>query len=404
MKLVLRVTVSIFLFLTISSSAIGYFAITKYQSSQINLVDQSLDSKIRALVATKEDPLTVAQYLAQTSSIPVTVEYLTDTGMVTVLTVSGPDISTTPSTSVLLKASKNEISYGADLRIRVFKMPDGKKLILAASLATINGDVSALTRNLILFIIIVDLLAGLVAFLVFRRDGKINQVSQLMARQHLAMQKFLGDASHELRTPLTVIKGYVDLARSTSDQKRQLGYLEKSAKEVLHMESIIKDLLFIAEVGESESVAVQDVAVRSILQDHLEVLQALQLERKISTHLESEFIIQADSKLIDRMIGNLFSNIRRHTPADAPVSASLAQDQKQVVITIEDGGPGFGEYPDNSRAFKRFSAQRSKEGGGTGLGLSIINGVAERYHGSVEYSRSELGGLKVVITLPISRS
>ena len=404
MKLVLRVTVSIFLFLTISSSAIGYFAITKYQSSQINLVDQSLDSKIRALGATKEDPLTVAQYLAQTSSIPVTVEYLTDTGTVTVLTVSGPDISTTPSTSVLLKASKNEISYGADLRIRVFKMPDGKKLILAASLATINGDVSALTRNLILFIIIVDLLAGLVAFLVFRRDGKINQVSQLMAQQHLAMQKFLGDASHELRTPLTVIKGYVDLARSTSDQKRQLGYLEKSAKEVLHMESIIKDLLFIAEVGESESVAVQDVAVRSILQDHLEVLQALQPERKISTHLESEFIIQGDPKLIDRMIGNLFSNIRRHTPADAPVSASLAQDQKQVVITIEDGGPGFGEYPDNSRAFKRFSAQRSKEGGGTGLGLSIINGVAERYHGSVEYSRSELGGLKVVITLPISRS
>ncbi len=404
MKLVFRVTLAIFLFLTISSTAIGYFAITKYQSSQINLVDESLNSKIRALVATKEDPLTVAQYLAQTSSIPVTVEYLTDTGMVTVLTVSGPDIPTTPSASTLLQASHADVNYGADLRIRVFAMPDGKKLILAASLASIDADVSALTRNLILFIVFVDLLAGLIAFLVFRRDGKINQVSQLMAQQHLAMQKFLGDASHELRTPLTVIKGYVDLARSTSDQKRQVGYLDKSAKEILHMESIIKDLLFIAEVGESESVAVQDVAVRGILRDHIEVLQALQPERKIVTNLESEFIIQADSKLIDRMIGNLFSNIRRHTPADAPISASLAQDQKQVVITIEDGGPGFGEYPDNSRAFKRFSAQRSKEGGGTGLGLSIIDGVAERYHGSVEYSRSELGGLKVVITLPRSTS
>ena len=135
MKLVFRVTLAIFLFLTISSTAIGYFAITKYQSSLINLVDHSLDSKIRALVATKEDPLTVAQYLAQTSSIPVTVEYLTDTGMVTVLTVSGPDIPTTPSASTLFQASHVDVNYGADLRIRVFAMPDGKKLILAASLA-----------------------------------------------------------------------------------------------------------------------------------------------------------------------------------------------------------------------------------------------------------------------------
>lgn len=402
MKLVLRVTVSIFLFLTISSAAIGYFAITKYQSSQINLVDQSLDSKIKELRTTKEDPLTVAQYLAQTSSIPVTVEYLTDTGTVTVLTVSGPEISTTPSTSVLLRASQKNISYGADLRIRVFTMPDGKKLILAASLATINADVSTLTRNLIIFIIIVDLLAGLVAFLVFRRDGKINQVSRLMAQQHMAMQKFLGDASHELRTPLTVIKGYVDLARSTADQKKQVGYLDKSAKEILHMESIIKDLLFIAEVGESEVVDVQDVAVRKIIQDHLEVLQALQPEREITTFLESEFIIQADPKLIDRMIGNLFSNIRRHTPATAPICVSLVRDQQSLVITVEDGGPGLPEYPENSRAIKRFSANRSKEGGGTGLGLSIIEGVTERYRGTLLFSRSELGGLKVVITLPIA--
>ena len=86
MKLVARVTLAIFLLLTISSAAIGYFAISKYQSSQINLVDDSLNSKIKALASTKEDPLTVAQYLAQVSAIPVSVEYVSDSGTVTVLT------------------------------------------------------------------------------------------------------------------------------------------------------------------------------------------------------------------------------------------------------------------------------------------------------------------------------
>jgi len=402
MKLVFRVTIAIFLFLTISSTAIGYFAITKYQSSQIDLVDESLNSMVKALVATKEDPLTVAQYLAQTSSIPVTVEYVTDSGTVTVLTVAGPAIPSLPSTTVQLRARRTDINLGSDLRIRVFEMPGNNKLILAASLATINSDVSNLTRELIVFILIVDLLAVLVAFLVFRRDGKINELSHLIAQQNASMQKFLGDASHELRTPLTVIKGYVDLARATTDQKKQKNYLNKSATEIFRMEAIIQDLLFLAEVGESESVESEEVDLVTILRDHIEVLEALQPERKITSSLESEVTIQADPKLINRMIGNLISNIRRHTPAAAPVSASLSHDEKSITITVEDGGPGLRQYPENSRAFKRFSAERSKDGGGTGLGLSIINGVVERYQGSLDFSRSELGGLKVVITLPRS--
>ena len=96
MKLVARVTLAIFLLLTLSSAAIGYFAISKYQTSQVNLVDDSLDSKIKALVSTKEDPLTVAQYLAQVSAIPVSVEYVNESGTVTVLTVSGPNIPSMP--------------------------------------------------------------------------------------------------------------------------------------------------------------------------------------------------------------------------------------------------------------------------------------------------------------------
>ena len=402
MKLVFRVTIAIFLFLTISSTAIGYFAITKYQSSQIDLVDESLNSKVKALVATREDPLTVAQYLAQTSSIPVTVEYVTDSGTVTVLTVAGPAIPNLPSAAAQARARHTDINLGADLRVRVFEMPGNNRLILAASLATINSDVSTLTRKLIVFILIVDLLAVLVAFLVFRRDGKINELSHLIAQQNASMQKFLGDASHELRTPLTVIKGYVDLARATTDQKKQKNYLNKSATEIFRMESIIQDLLFLAEVGESESVESEEVDLVTILRDQIEVLEALQPERKITSFLDSEVSIQADPKLINRMLGNLFSNIRRHTPATAPVSASLSHDEKYITITVEDGGPGLSHYPENSKAFKRFSAERSKDGGGTGLGLSIINGVVERYQGNLDFSQSELGGLKVEITLPRS--
>ena len=401
MKLVVRVTLAIFLLLTLSSAAIGYFAISKYQTSQINLVDDSLDSKIKALMSTKEDPLTVAQYLAQVSAIPVSVEYVNESGTVTVLTVSGPNIPSMPPAALVTKARHQDVNFGRNLRIRTFQMPNDKKLILAASLATINSDVSNLTRDLIIFIVCVDVFASFIAFIFFRRDSKLNQVSRLIAEQQRAMQKFLGDASHELRTPLTVVKGYVDLARKTTEPQKQASYLDKSATEIFRMESLINDLLFLAEVGESASDERVPVNLTALLKDHIEVMQAPAPLRAISVELNGEIYYHADPKLMDRMIGNIFSNIRRHTPENAPVAVSLTQEDGQLNLIVEDGGPGLIEYPEKARALKRFSSQRSAEGGGSGLGLNILNSVVERYHGALQLSPGSLGGLRVKITLPL---
>ena len=400
MKLVIRVTALIFLFLTISSSAIGYFAITKYKSSQINQVDDSLNSKIKALSSTKEDPLSVAQYLAQVSAIPVTVQFVTETGKVTDLTVSGPSVDSLPSATLMNRARHTDINFGKDLRIRAFQLPNNQKLLVAESLTTINSDISTLTKDLIIFIIAIDGFAVLLAFFIFRRDGKLNQVSRLVAQQKTAMQKFLGDASHELRTPLTVIKGYVDLARKSEDATKVRGYLEKSSNEIFRMESIIKDLLFLAEVGESREPAHNPVNLDLIIKGHIEVIQALNSERHVEYIVSENSIIYSDYVLMDRMIGNLFSNIRRHTPVDAPVRVCVDRDKDSLTLLVEDGGAGFENFPDKTRLAKRFSPERSS--GGTGLGLSIISSIVDRYEGTLMYSRSSLGGVKVEITLPLS--
>ncbi len=400
MKLVVRVTALIFLFLTVSTSAIGYFAISKYKSSQINQVDDSLNSKIRALVSTKEDPLTVAQYLAQVSAIPVTVQFITESNRVTDLTVAGPSVDTLPSATLMTRARHSDMNFGKDLRIRVFQMPNNQKLLVAESLTTINSDVSTLTRDLIIFIIVIDGIAVLIAFIVFRRDGKLNQVSRLVAQQKTAMQKFLGDASHELRTPLTVIKGYVELARRSEDAAKVQSYLAKSSNEILRMESIIKDLLFLAEVGESAEPAQEAVNLDQIIKGQIEVIQALNPERSVEYLPIEDATIYSDQALMDRMVGNLFSNIRRHTPQDAPVKVSLERSKDSFTLIVEDGGAGFENFPDKTRLAKRFSPERSADG--TGLGLSIISSIVDRYEGSLTYSRSSLGGVKVEIVLPLS--
>ncbi len=56
------------------------------------------------------------------------------------------------------------------------------------------------------------------------------------------------------------------------------------------MESIINDLLFLAEVGESASDERVPVNLTAILKDHIEVMRALAPLRAISVELPKRFI------------------------------------------------------------------------------------------------------------------
>ena len=107
--------------------------------------------------------------------------------------------------------------------------------------------------------------------------------------------------------------------------------------------------------------------------------------------------------LLDIPSQNIFSNIRRHTPALAPVSVQLKSKGKEVQLRIEDGGPGLPDdaYNKASYEFERFDRSRSRDSGGSGLGLSIIAAIVKEHSGSISLSKSALGGLAIYIQLPI---
>ena len=102
--------------------------------------------------------------------------------------------------------------------------------------------------------------------------------------------------------------------------------------------------------------------------------------------------ITASYDLIDTLISNLISNVRIHTPIDAPLRITL----KDKNLIIEDGGPGLTVIPD--KPFQRFDKSRSRASGGSGLGMSLIQKSAKQLGAKLEFGRSDLGGLKVSIT------
>jgi signal transduction histidine kinase len=87
---------------------------------------------------------------------------------------------------------------------------------------------------------------------------------------------------------------------------------------------------------------------------------------------------------LHRMALNLMENAIRHTPPGTRVPRAVARDDGEVVLTVEDDGPGVPpELRDaSSSASCRGAAIR---GSSSGLGLSNVRAVADPHaarHGS----------------------
>ena len=81
---------------------------------------------------------------------------------------------------------------------------------------------------------------------------------------------------------------------------------------------------------------------------------------------------------------------------------SLSRRSGDVVLTLDDSGPGL-QQDQLSHLFDRFyraEGSRARSSGGSGLGLSICRAIVEAHQGSIEASDSELGGIRIRVSLP----
>jgi two-component system OmpR family sensor kinase len=226
-------------------------------------------------------------------------------------------------------------------------------------------------------------LGGLFVAFLFRRDSKLNAEAR-------AIQEFIGDASHELKTPLTIIRGYSELL--AQDPNSSSKYAERINKESLRMSDLIDKLLKLSALDESGQQNSISINLTEYLEAQIEDLLVIQPKRSIKL-ISQPLTINAPLDLIDTLFSNLINNARIHTPENAPIQITVSGRK----VLIEDGGPGLLSVPD--KPFKRFDKSRSRETGGSGLGMSLIQKSAKKLGAKIDFGKSELGGLKVEVTL-----
>ena len=409
MKLQTRLTALVSAIIILISAAIGLFAISITENNEVGRVDSILASAVNQLADTQDDPLSLALFLADQSDLKFTVSYISAARELTSLNQSSGDLLVAPINQDLLASLSEGVTLDVDgvSRIRAIELPDDEFLVLSVSLAEIMAAKSQNIRYLFLFTLAMVLLGIAVSNFLFRRDNELNDVVNSLQKNQENMREFLGDASHELRTPLTVIKGYVELLSKsqTTDATKSAEYYERVRHEIERMQSLINDLLLIAELEDQTPVAPEIINFSREVAHLSSDLKTLQSMRPIETRIEPGILVNISHNYAQQMLANIFANLRRHTPEDSQVLIMLATAGNKAVLTIADAGPGLPEeiYKSGIQYFQRFDRSRSRESGGSGLGMTIMKRLIENANGSIELRKSQFGGLEIEIKLPISR-
>jgi len=409
MKLQTRLTALVSAIIILISAAIGLFAISITENSEIGRVDSILSTAVNQLVETQDEPLSLALLLADQSDLKFTVAYISAAREITALNQSSGDLQSVPTDQDLSAARTEGLTLEIDgvNRIRAIALPDDEFLVLSVSLADIKTAKSQNIRYLFLFTLAMVLLGISVSNYLFRRDNELNEVVNSLQKNQDSMREFLGDASHELRTPLTVIKGYVELLSKNKTQAPEIrsGYYDRVGHEIERMQALINDLLLIAELEDQTPVAPEIINFSREVSHLSNDLKTLQPMRPIETKIEPGILVNISHNYAQQMLANIFANLRRHTPENSEVIISLITAGNKAVLTISDSGSGLPDevYKSGIQYFQRFDRSRSRESGGSGLGMTIMKRIIENAGGSIELRKSKFGGLEIEINLPISR-
>jgi two-component system OmpR family sensor kinase len=387
---------------TVLSTLIGGYATLAARSADLAQIDQSLQKVVNRVNAFPSEAISAAILTIEDESLDLTLSLVTQEGDETIINESHLIYPGITDLSLVRKGLAGALTTAkpTEFRFQSAAIAGGDYLVIASSLDKLNDNFISNLKNLGIFTAGADALAIFFSIYFLRRHNR-----GLDAQALQRMQRFLGDASHELRTPLTVIKGYNEMLSKgqftqVSDQARAFS---RVGSEIERMESLIHDLLLLAELGESKPLNFMEVDFDELVKAHLNDFQVLNQSRTVTTSIPDDCFVHGSREHLSRLIQNCLSNILRHTPADAPVSVSLHTIGKRAELRIEDGGPGLPDsaYGSEIKFMNRFDPSRSRESGGSGLGLSIIAAIVQEHNGELELSKSELGGLAVTVRIPI---
>lgn len=242
---------------------------------------------------------------------------------------------------------------------------------------------------------------------------QINLMAARIEQLITAQKNLLHSVSHEIRTPIARLEFALEILQDSADsdaesintnaeQEKRKQRIQAMQADLSELNTLVSELLNMAKLEAQGQLNKVQLDVNALVKECLQHLPPMRAYLELQTTLAmNDQLLQVDQRLIVRAIQNLLKNAFKY--AEQRIIFSVRQDSDQCLITVEDDGAGI---PDSDKEkifepFYRLDRSRDRATGGFGLGLSIVKQIVLLHGGSVTVLKSEIGGARFDIRLPI---
>lgn len=222
--------------------------------------------------------------------------------------------------------------------------------------------------------------------------GLTNNLNALMDNERDNLERYrnaLGDLAHSLKTPLAVMRN------------------EFSPKDDPQLYQQTQRMQEIIDYHLQRAAAAGRMTVGEAIDAAAVVSRVLEMLKKVYAGKGTKFVglpdglvlpFRGDEGDLMEVMGNLLDNACKYGEQQVLVTGAHDEQQRQLLITIEDDGPGVPTAlaDDVMERGKRLQVDLP----GQGLGLHLVQDIVRLYGGELTFASSELGGAKVELVLP----
>ncbi|MBR4554925.1 MAG: HAMP domain-containing histidine kinase [Ruminococcus sp.] len=238
-------------------------------------------------------------------------------------------------------------------------------------------------------------------------DSMRREITKSRACEREAIENnktVIATLSHDIKTPIASLRAYAEGLEANMDTtpEKRARYLSVITRKCDEVARLTNDL-FLHSLSSLDklSVAGEDFELGEFISDTLEELSAERGDIRFVGAGEP-LPVTADKKRITQLLENLVNNSRKY--AGTKITAALAKDGDEAVLTVSDRGPGI---PDEDIPFifgKFYRGHNCGNEQGSGLGLYIVKYIAEKHGGSVSLRNLPEGGLEVTVRMALRKT
>ena len=221
-----------------------------------------------------------------------------------------------------------------------------------------------------------------------RKAGlEFDRMRKRILRHLNQRSEMLSGISHDLRTPLTRIKLQLAFIKDKE-------ITNKLSRDVDEMEKMLNEYLQFSRSNfteKSEKFNLSEL-IMSIVKKYE--------NKNILVDQKTEVFFSGRKNLIQRSLNNLLDNAINFSKN---IKVTQQKIKRSILILVEDDGPGIpsSEYENVFKPFYKVDKSRNQTRSSVGLGLSIASDIVRSHGGNIELGKSEMGGLKIKIVLPV---